>query len=196
MNQVELTPSLWFYSVHSNNPQLIHFLEENKVPLYSEYENDFFDDLLNESIKCHHNEIVNYIRNNFSLRISSQCDYSPSLRYYNFNGIDSRKFTLKSNNLIQFLELIKYDYIVFIEHILPTIRLNLNESKSFLIPNPKDNFSYTIKIRNALQLAVENKKTEIVELLIKQPKVNINSKSVDDEYLTDQINSISPCSNY
>ena len=30
-NNVELTPSLWLYGIHSNNPEILHILEENKV---------------------------------------------------------------------------------------------------------------------------------------------------------------------
>ena len=69
-NKVPLTFSLWNYVVHSNNADLIHFLEENKViPGYNKslFANSFYDlfkkesldDALKESIKCHHNAISN-----------------------------------------------------------------------------------------------------------------------------------------
>ena len=84
-NQVPLTPSLWLYAIHSNNADLIHFLEENEVEAeaeqnkpktkkthgwfyYDNYESttqkESFDDVIKESIKCHHNNIANYIKDN------------------------------------------------------------------------------------------------------------------------------------
>ena len=57
-NKVPLIPSLWIYAVHSNNAKIIRFLEENKV-------SHSFDKVLIESIKCHHNSISNYIKDNF-----------------------------------------------------------------------------------------------------------------------------------
>lgn len=41
---------IWIYAVHTNNAEIIRFLEENKV---------------SHSIKCHHNSISNYIKDNF-----------------------------------------------------------------------------------------------------------------------------------
>ena len=58
-NKIPLTSDLWYYLVHSNNAELIHFLESE---LFEETKsNDQFNDVLIESIKCHHNEISNYI---------------------------------------------------------------------------------------------------------------------------------------
>ena len=31
INKVNLNLSLWIYGIHSNNPELIHFLEENEI---------------------------------------------------------------------------------------------------------------------------------------------------------------------
>ncbi|KAK8892789.1 hypothetical protein M9Y10_030032 [Tritrichomonas musculus] len=54
---VELTSSLWKYAIHSKNSELIKYLEDNKV---SPPGNNF-DSTLKESIKCHHNDVANYI---------------------------------------------------------------------------------------------------------------------------------------
>ncbi|KAK8842169.1 hypothetical protein M9Y10_026399 [Tritrichomonas musculus] len=60
MNKVELTSSLWLYAIHGGDPRIIHILEENKiVPPKSS-----FLLCLKESIKCHQNDIANYIYNN------------------------------------------------------------------------------------------------------------------------------------
>ena len=62
--KVPLISSLWLYSVHSNNGDLIHFLEENQVST-----DNLFDDILNESIKCHHNDLSNYFKDKFDEQI-------------------------------------------------------------------------------------------------------------------------------
>lgn len=61
MNNVELKSSLWLYAIHSNNPELIHLLEENEV----EAPNQKYEECFLESIKCHHNDIARYIEDNF-----------------------------------------------------------------------------------------------------------------------------------
>ena len=58
---VELKPSLWPLVIHGKNSEMIHFLEDNHVEL----EDKSYKRVFNESIKCHHNDIVNYFINNF-----------------------------------------------------------------------------------------------------------------------------------
>ena len=60
LNNVELTPSLWLYAIHCNNPEIIHLLEENHVIP----EDKSYFECYKESIKCHHNNIANYIKDN------------------------------------------------------------------------------------------------------------------------------------
>ena len=59
LNQVKLTESLWTCAIHSNNAEMIHLLETNLKLKENEY-----DDILKESIKCHHNDICDYIKDN------------------------------------------------------------------------------------------------------------------------------------
>ena len=61
-NGVELNPSLWFYAIHGQNPEIIHILEDNHI----EPSDKTYEECLIESIKCHHNAIANYIENNLS----------------------------------------------------------------------------------------------------------------------------------
>lgn len=60
LNNVSLNPTLWFYAIHSNNAELFHLLGENEVdvPGFS------YIECFIESIKCHHNDIAEYILNN------------------------------------------------------------------------------------------------------------------------------------
>ena len=59
-NNYELTPSLWHYSIHSNNSEMIQYLELNNVSS----PNENFESCLKESIKCHLNDIADYIITN------------------------------------------------------------------------------------------------------------------------------------
>ena len=60
LSGVELTPSLWLFAIHSNCPEMIHLLEEFDV----KPDDMSYKKCLKESIKCHHNEIANYIYEN------------------------------------------------------------------------------------------------------------------------------------
>ncbi|KAK8889215.1 hypothetical protein M9Y10_033961 [Tritrichomonas musculus] len=91
MNGAELRVSLWNFAVHSDNSEIIHFIEENKDKIK---EKSFFSiqvaqitqnnyiDFLKESIKCHHNDVANYILNNFLEKERSSLDHQYPFYYY------------------------------------------------------------------------------------------------------------------
>ena len=64
MNDVQLTQSLFLYSIHGRNAEIIHILEEGKINPPSN-NIAFYLSCFIESIKCHHNHFVNYFENNF-----------------------------------------------------------------------------------------------------------------------------------
>ena len=101
-NGVKLESSLWLYAIHSNNADLIHFLEENKISPIN-YKDCFF-----ESIKCHHNQIANYIQENFLNDQSSEQIFLIS----KFNdNIYERCF--RSHNYFFFPENFNHEFIPF-----------------------------------------------------------------------------------
>lgn len=59
LNNVEFKSSLWLYSIHGRNAEIIHLLEENHVEL----PNNSFYKLIKEAIKCHHNDFADYFIN-------------------------------------------------------------------------------------------------------------------------------------
>ena len=64
-NQIEFTNSIFLYSIHSNNAELIEMLLENeKVTNTILDDKNKIQNVFIESIKCHHNEIANYIEEN------------------------------------------------------------------------------------------------------------------------------------
>ena len=126
-NEAELTPSLWLYAIHSKNAELIHLLESNEVPppksdkkekrkrvktSSQNYEHCFI-----ESIKCHHNDIADYIENNFldqkkknsqqNEEIISNCiKYHNYLHFQNDSIIDHGFFYLNSYHYDKLFELL------------------------------------------------------------------------------------------
>lgn len=106
LNNVKLTPSLWLYGIHSNSAELIHLLEENRVYPHSNY-----IDCLFESIKCHHNEIANYIIiNKIDGKINEEKYYECVLHYHNFSFFPD---DLNQNSI--FLNLFQFGYNNIVE---------------------------------------------------------------------------------
>ena len=139
MNGAELSPSLWLYAIHSNNAELIHILENCNV----KPPNGTFNKCLSESIKCHHNNIANYIINTyifedkphdelddfldaFSLDNSKNTDFDKDvviniIRYYNYEF-----FPVDSNQYFIFHYLCKYNYINLVKLYLQNKKINVN----------------------------------------------------------------------
>lgn len=124
-NKIELTPSLWLYAIHSNKMELIHILENNKIV---PDDNSYQESLL-EAIKCHHNEMTNYIMNTIlkNQNFDKKAVFSQSIRYNNYVYFpDEIDFDFN-----YFFDLCKYDYYSVVEMFLKE-NINLNQTK---IPN-------------------------------------------------------------
>ncbi|KAK8838612.1 hypothetical protein M9Y10_032646 [Tritrichomonas musculus] len=79
-NQVSLARSLWLYAIHGENPDIIHFLEENQI--HPKDEN--YKECLKESIKCHHNDFAMYFKNNYINEYNTQLNYYENEISYGF----------------------------------------------------------------------------------------------------------------
>lgn len=81
-NNAKLKGKLWYFAVHSNNLEIVRLCEENKlVSIINNFENlikysrwympEYRSEstenlrLLREAVKCHHNDIYNYVKNIF-----------------------------------------------------------------------------------------------------------------------------------
>ena len=153
LNKVELTSSLWMYAIHSDNAEMIHLLEEYHVSP----PNNSFEIVLNESIKCHHNSIANYIAENvLSKKIASEAVF----HYYNYMLLPIEI----NSDFIYFT--IKFNYIEFIEFLLQKEILFLNTQirscKAFKV------FSCTV-----LQLAVHLQNKKVIDLFLSYLKDEI-----------------------
>lgn len=110
MNKVELTPSLWLYSIHGGNADLIQDLEESKV---KKPNSDFYIECFIESIKCHHNEFAAYFEDNFlSQEDMKNSDVVYSIfHYYNYSYFPS-DFDIDNCDIFTNLCYHNYDDIV------------------------------------------------------------------------------------
>ncbi|KAK8898098.1 hypothetical protein M9Y10_000366 [Tritrichomonas musculus] len=117
MNNVQLTPSLWIYAIHSNNPDLIHILEQSKIVP----EDKTYKKCLEEAIKCHHNAIANYIYDNLLKNQDENFCLSKAVKYYNFEFISNNK-----NQLI-FKNVCKYDYFNLVQLLLQKMDFDVNQ---------------------------------------------------------------------
>ena len=123
LNRIELTPNLWLYAIHGKNADIIHLLENNHI----EPNEKSYKEYLIESIKCHHNDICEYIINSYLLNEDiemtlKQCDVLKKIfECYNFSFIKS-KFITKSS----FYNLCKYDYYLFVKILMRRIDSDIN----------------------------------------------------------------------
>ncbi|KAK8840313.1 hypothetical protein M9Y10_030869 [Tritrichomonas musculus] len=117
--RIELTPSLWQYSIHSQNSELLQFLKDNQI--HPDDEN--FDKFLKESIKCHHIEFTHFIKNSFYQNNEEKCFeiFIKSFKYYNFEFI--RK---ESINEAAFFDLCHYDYFFIVELLMQQTKIDVN----------------------------------------------------------------------
>ena len=119
LNGVSLTPSLWIYAIHGNNPELISHLEElHLLPQDLSYKK-----CLIESIKCHHVEITDYILDNYieNYSLNDIDAISNIIKYYNFAFLTSK---LENDDCFYFL--CKYDYYTIVKILLSSKKININ----------------------------------------------------------------------
>lgn len=117
------------YAIHGNNPDIIHILEENHV----KPSDKSFKKCLKESIKCHHNEISRYIKNNLMnerIEINERNFKNNSIlygfHYHNYEFIkDSKK--LEDLKFILFYACL-YDHFPIVELLIKTKKIDVNQA--------------------------------------------------------------------
>ena len=126
-NGAKLEPSLWIYAVHGNCEELIHLLGENNIlPNDTTYE-----EVLKESIKCHHVDMMNYILNNFLEEINfNQNILSYCFHYYNFSYLPPNV----PGDFI-FHCACKYDHFLIVEQFLKTKSFDINKTSILILLN-------------------------------------------------------------
>ena len=160
MNNVSIEPSIFLYAIHGNKPELIYLLEREKIKIN-------YEKCLEESIKCHHNELANYIRDNFKQKKENinQNNFNHNIFKYAFQYNNWNYFPESNDNYLNgfiFCYLCKYNYIDLIDLLLKQNKVNYN----FKFKSSK----YKKLNISPLYLASINNNIKTVELLINQPK--------------------------
>ena len=118
---VKMTPSLWLYSIHGQKIELIQFLKENNI----EPNDETFCECYKEAIKCHHNQIADYIEKNLlTQKDDIKCIekvVQTSFCYCNFSSLPEDL----SPNSAAFFFACKYDYQILLEILLNMKKLNI-----------------------------------------------------------------------
>lgn len=166
-HKVKLDSSLWLYAIHSKNPEILQFLKDNKVETTREL--DFKCYL--ESIKCHHNIIAFYIKDQILKNITKEEEQMATtyiLKYHNYFHFNENFLT--NTNL--FYELCKYDYYLIVDSMLQSSsNLDINKVRQY---KKVANFDFK-RSNTPLTAAVSNNNYEIVELLLSQKTIDVNS---------------------
>ena len=127
LSQVKLTSSLWLFAIHSNSADMIHLLEENHVIP----EDESYEEVLKEAIKCHHNEIAEYIQDNLLDQDVEQdnieINFDENVLSYSFHYCNFRFFPNNFSNKFVFYYACLYDYYEIVEFLLKNKRIKINE---------------------------------------------------------------------
>ena len=102
---------------------MINYIEERKIKPES---NSYFV-CIKESIKCHHNEIVNYIQNNL-LEINNGF-FELGVKYYNYEFFID-EFINNDNDIdieTIFYQFCRYNYIYLVKFLLKTKEIKINK---------------------------------------------------------------------
>lgn len=124
-SNVDLNSSLWIYAIHSNNADMIHFLEENEVdpPKFS------YTYCLKEAIKCHHNNIAHYIFDNLMRNneiIDIKRDYFENIILYSLHYLNYEFFVDDAENNNVFLYLCQYNQIELVKLFMKCKSIDVN----------------------------------------------------------------------
>ena len=112
LSNVELKSSLWNFAIHSNSADLIHLLEENLLPP------EVFQ--LHEAVKCHHNAIANYIKENVITRENDSELFKFAYIYHNYHFFSE----VPNDDINKYYVL--FDYFRILEILLQTKEIDLN----------------------------------------------------------------------
>lgn len=121
-----LESMIWYPAVHGGNPEIIHLLESMKIIPDKRKKDEKYRLYLTESIKCHQNQIANYIPD---VLMERKCDPSfytyYGIKYYNFGYIDTQNY---EKFLVHFCT---YDYYTLVNMLLISLPcLKVNEACS------------------------------------------------------------------
>ena len=124
---VELTSSMWLFHIHSENGELTRYLiEKNILPRKKK-----FNRILKESIKCHHNDIAQFIINfhidENDLKFDTENDFNNNFFRYSIQYHNYCFFPDDIKYKYMFYYLCEFDYFTLVSLYLRNQSINLND---------------------------------------------------------------------
>ncbi|KAK8838914.1 hypothetical protein M9Y10_032373 [Tritrichomonas musculus] len=148
LNEIKLEQSMLPYAIHGHNLDLIHFFDAKN-------EEQFNVNFFYEAIKCHHNDIAGYFKNNF-MNNEPRNQMDESIKYYNFEFIYEDEFY--SSTYFLFFQ---YDYCYLIEKLLENdIQGKINAC-----------VLYKREGKTALEIILENENIDMINILINNKNI-------------------------
>ena len=110
ISDATMDPDLWLYAIHGRNAEIIHLLGEFHV---------FHDSksCLKESIKCHHNEIARYLKDNLQNGKGNEIEFALEFSNYEFFPDDF------ANAKSIFFYLIRFEYFHLTKLVLESLNI-------------------------------------------------------------------------
>ncbi|KAK8876044.1 hypothetical protein M9Y10_006228 [Tritrichomonas musculus] len=119
INGLKLESKLWLFAIHSNNPEVIRLLEDDRIQLTEkEYQR-----CLEESVKCHHNEIASYI-SEYYIKDDKRIRRNPLI--YSFKFFNYEKMAECELNSMFLLYACEYNYIELVKVLLNDEKIDIN----------------------------------------------------------------------
>ncbi|KAK8847051.1 hypothetical protein M9Y10_019626 [Tritrichomonas musculus] len=197
-----ITPDLWNYAIHSRKISFIHLLEEKYV------QNP--EAILDESVKCHHNELSLYFYENDHEKLDLF-----ALKYYNYHFLSTE--IEYSFNL--FIAAVQKEHLVFVERFLTNEKVDVNRQATVKYTNKekicykrityydraddwvawstiprstrmnnrvnlinRSRQEFNFENASALHIAIEKENIDIVKLLLKKPEIDVNQQCIRYHY--------------
>lgn len=126
LNEIDLSPSLWSYAIHSQNFDIIHILEENNV----EPTDYSFKECVIDAIKCHNCEMKDYLHEK---KIKSYTKFDEDFKIASLKYRNYQYFPTDFNNFKLFYYLCKYNYIGLVKLLLKNTDLGLSINKLIIL---------------------------------------------------------------
>ena len=168
---VQLEPTLWLYAVHSNNSEMIQILELKHIKMD--------DRTFSEAVKCHHNEISNYILQNLLSSSGSINDLDENAILSIYSSDNYEFFTNEIDGDSIFFSLCKNGYYELVNLYLS---LKKEEIENYISQNKESKISLkNFKIEDLLKKALENNKLDVVYHLLSELKCIPKNCFINDQ---------------
>lgn len=190
VNKCELKPSIWLYSIHGMNSEIIHILEEKQI----KPENNSYIGCFCESLKCHHTDFSNYLGENHIPNIEEMGQFiiSICLKLNNYNAIlylfETNLLDIQFVNQIGFMNIfLNNDYIKLVEILLKQDEIDINQRTIIYTVNKNSKIK---GYKSLIHIAFEKGYNELLKVILSNPKINVNQIAVSKFTIKDKINNL------